>query len=357
MQHDGSHDHSDQPGTPLLSPQEAEPVPAQLLSAQSDMQEGVQGSQAAIGGDQGLQADSQAKVAKSDAPMQSPSADDQEDESEKLDVPSDGPSNGTYQQQQDLTQSADLHSIDRQSQSSDDFPPPSLDPQASTLQPNSSHLSSFGSLIETRPQSNGNADTNGTQEALIKATSTPGLAGPDPTPHLDLTATAADDQSDSAHSEGTAADSMSQAKPEQQAEQQLPVSSLYMSSHMDQSSRGSLAESVQSVPASQQQPVSLDSVFASQPQSESLESASANQHRSASPSSIDEAGELGQAAPMQAASTAQGGEGSAPSQEKSGSQQSSVDNDERQAELPGTPNSTACVSPSVNTAGSYTAGS
>ena len=346
VQHDGSHDHSDQPATPPLSPQEPEPMPAQLLSAQPDMPKGVQDSQAAIGGDQGLQADSLAQVAESDACMQSPSADKHEGESEQLDIPLHGPSNGTYQQQPDLTESADLHSIDRQSQSSDDSPPPPQDPQASTLQPNSTHLSSFGSLIETRPQSNGHADTKGMQEALTTATSIPGLTGP-------LTATAADDQSDSAHSEGNAADSMSQTEPEQQAEQQLPVPNLYMSSQMDQSSRGSLAESVQSVPASQQQPVSLESVFASQPQSEALESASASQHQSASPSSTDEADELGQAAPKQESGGVQGGEGSATGQEKSGSQQSSVDNDEQQAELPGTLDSTACVSPCMTVAGCY----
>lgn len=312
----------------------------------------MQDSQAAAGDDQGLQGD-QAQVAESHAPLQLPAADEHEDESSQLDVASHGPSNRTYQQQADLTDPADLHSVGRHSQSSDDSPPSPLDPQAPNLQPNSSHLSSFGSLIETRPHSNGNADTNGNQDALTNATSTPGLAGPDLTANLDLTATAADDQSYSGHSEGNAADLMSQAEPEQQAEEQLPVSSLYMSSQMDQSSRGSLAESVQSVPASQQQPVSLESVFASQPQSEGLESASASQHQSAGPSSMDEADDLRQAAPHRMAGSVQGDEGSAVGQEKSGSQQSSLDNDEQQAELPGTPASTACVSPCVNIAGSY----
>ena len=344
MQHDGSHDHSVQVGTPSSPPQEAA---AQLLQAQSGLQQGMQDSQAAIGGNQGLQADSQAKVAEPDAPMQLPAADEHEDESEQPDVPSHGPSIGTYQQQPDLIESADLHSVDSQSQSSDDPPPAPPDPEASTLQPNSTHLSSFGSLIETRPQSNGNADTNGMQEALTKASSTPGLTDHDPTPDPDLTATAADDQSDSGHSAGKAVDLMSQAEPEQ-AEQQLPVSSLYMSSHMEQSSRGSLAESVQSVPASQQQPVSLESVFASQPHSEGLESASASHHRSASPSSTDDSSERGQAAPSQVAGSVQGGQGSTHGQDKSGSQQSSVDNDEQQAELPGTLDSSAGVSPCMN---------
>lgn len=85
-------------------------------------------------------------------------------------------------------------------------------------------------MIETRPQGNGNADTSGTQDPLIKATSTPRVTGPDPIAGADLTAyldvtTAADDQSDSEHSERHAADLTSQAGSEQQAEQSVHVQS------------------------------------------------------------------------------------------------------------------------------------
>ena len=332
LQRDSSHDHS-KPGTPPLSPKKAEPLPAQLSLAQADTQEGVQDSQTSMHGEQGVQGDSQAKVVESHAPpLPLPG-----DESEQLDLLANGPRNSTLQQQ-DVTNSAYVHSIDRQSQSSDDSLPSASEPQATNdnnPQPNSSHLDSFGSLIETKPDSNGNADTLSTQNASIQETTTPGLAG------LDPTATAANDQAGNAHSASNAAESMAEAQPEQQAEQQLPTPSLYMSSQVDPSSRNSLAESVQSVPASQQQPVSLESVFASQPQSESLDLVPASQHRSASPSSSDEADELGQAAPKQVTGTAPGGGGSPAHQEASGSQQSSLDDHEQHADLPGTPASTA----------------
>ena len=343
LQHDSSQGHS-KPGTPPLSPKKAAPLPAQLSLAQPDMQEGVQDPQASIHGKQGVQADSQATAVESDAPpLQSPT-----DESEQPDIPSDGPSNRILQQQQDVTDSAYMPSVDRQSRSSNESLPSALDPQATNdnnLQPNSTPLDSFGSLIQTRPDSNGNADTHSTPDAPIQETTTSGLAGPA------LTATAAADQTDNAHSMSSASESMAEAQPEQQAEQQLPVASLYMSSQMDQSSRSSLAESVQSVPASQQQPISLESVFASQPQPESPETVSASQHLSASPSSTDEASELEHAASKQGTSTAHGGEGSAADQEVAGSQQSSLDNHEQQAELPGTPASTACVPFHVHRAG------
>ena len=358
-QHDGSQDHSDKPdkpGTPPSSPQKAEALPAQLSLAQADMQEGVQDAQASMRGKQQVQEDSQAKVGESDtsthtnhAQLHLSAAEKPKDESEQQNLSSATSSIRTSQHQPDSTESAHLHSIDRQSHSSDESLPSALDPQATNdnLQPNSTHLDSFGSLIETRPDSNGNADTHSTPDAPIQEATTSGLAG------LALTAAAADDQTDNAHSVSTAAELMAEAQPEQQAEQQLPISSLYMSSQMDQSSRSSLAESVQSVPASQQQPVSLESVFASQPQPESPETVSACQHQSASPSSVDEASELEQAASKQVTSTAHGGEGSAADQEASGSQQSSLDNHDLQAELPGTPASSASVPSCVNRAGSW----
>ena len=312
-----------------MSPKKAEPLPAQLALAQADIQEGVQDSQASIYGEQGVQGDSQAKVTESDAaPLQSPA-----DESEQLDILTNG-SNRSPQQQLDVTDSAYMHSIDRQSHSSDDLLPSAFEPQATNAnnpQPDNSHLDSFGSLIETRPDSNGNAVTHSTQDAPVQETTTPGLAGPG------LIATAANDQAGNVHSASNAADSMAEVQPEQQAEQQLPIPGLYMSSQLDQSSRSSLAESVQTVPASQQQPVSLESVFAGQLEPESLDLVAASQHRSASPSSSDEAGELGQAAPKQVTGAMHGSEGSAADQKASGSQQSSMDNHEQCAELPGTP--------------------
>ena len=301
--------------------------------AQADMQEGVQDSQASIHGKQGVHEDSQAKLAEPDAPpLQSPA-----DESEQLDIPSNGPSNRTLQQQQDVTDPAYMHSIDRYSDGSLSS---ALDPQATNnnnIQPNSTHLDSFGSLIETRPDSNGNAATLSTQDAPIQETTTPGLTG------SALTATAADTQTHNAHSLSIDAELMPEAQPEQQAELQLPTSGLYVSSQMDQSSRSSLAESVQSDPASQQHPVSLESVSATQPQPDTLDAVSAKQHRSASPSSSGEADELGQAAPQQVTSTEHEGEGSAADQDASGSQQSPLDSHEQQAQLPGTAASTAHV--------------
>lgn len=340
LQCDISPGHS-KPGTPPLSPKTAEPGPERLSMAQADMQEGVQDSQTSIHGKQGVHEDSQAKLAEPDAPpLQSPA-----DESEQLDIPSNGPSNRTLQQQQDFTDPAYMHSVDRHSQSSDGSLSAALDPQATTnnnIQPNSTHLDSFGSLIETRPDSNGNAATLSTQDAPIQETTTPELTGSALTGSA-LTATAADTQTHNAHSLSSDAELMPEAQPEQQAEQQLPTSGLYMSSQMDQSSRSSLAESVQSDPPSQQHPVGLESVFASQPQPDSLDAVSAKQHRSASPSSSGEADELGQAAPQQVTSTEHEGEGSAANQEASGSQQSPLDSHEQQAELPGTAASTAHV--------------
>ena len=291
--------------------------------------------------------DADASTETSHAQLQSPAAD--KHEVQQLDTPSNEPSNRTSQQQQTLLESADMHSTDRQSQSSGDSLPSALDSRATNdnnLQPNSTHLDSFGSLIETRPNSNGNPGTLSTQDAPIQETTTLGLTGPA------LTATAADDHTDNAHSTSSAAESMTEAQADQQAEQQLPIPSLYMSSQMDQSSRSSLADSVQSVPASQQQPVSLESVFASQLQPESADAVFASQHPSASPSSSDEAGKVGQAAPKQVTGTQHGAEGSAAHHEASGSQQSSLDNHEQQAELPGTPAFTAHVPFCVNRAGS-----
>lgn len=117
--------------------------------------------------------------------MQSPSADKPEEQSEKLDVASDGPSNTSLQQQLDLSQSADMRSIDKN--------------LFILMTPCPFHLifrHSTRSLLGTRPQSSGNADTSSIQDPLIKATSTPEVTGPDPiaaagadlTANLDLTA-------------------------------------------------------------------------------------------------------------------------------------------------------------------------
>ena len=92
---------------------------------------------------------------------------------------------------------------------------------------------------------------------------------------------------------------------EQQAEQQQPVSSLYASSQVDQSSRNSLPESEEAVAGSQQQP---DSPLSS---TEALPGQMNGMEQGRHESQVHES-------------------------EGHGSQQSSQDNQEQRAELPGT---------------------
>lgn len=312
LQHYGSHDPSGKPGTPPLSPKTADVPQTQLSLAQADKQADLPESEAYEQDKQRMQGDKEAEVQDSDVSMhieheqkQPPAAVQPENESQQPDLPSDAPSIKKFQQQQDHAESADRQT-DRQPQSSDHSLSSALHLQSAhdaNLLHNTTPLDSFGSLIETRPDSNGNADTVTTQDAPIQEASIPEV--PDPS----ITATAAEDRKDDARSLSNAGEPMSEVEAEQQAEQR-PPSGLYVSSQMDQSSRNSLPESVKSETASQQQPASTASIAGD--------------------------GDLDEAASRQMTGTAYGGGEPAGDQEASGSQQSSLDNQEQQAELPGT---------------------
>lgn len=300
MQHARSHNSSNNPESPALPPSTAEPLQPQPPLTLGDPQAQVVRSEAPVDGDCSVQTDLQADVQVSNTTphtehgeRQSPAA-DQPDDSQQLDHPSDSPSARTSQQERDPADSADSVVItDRQSQSPDQSAPSAVHPHpanADTPQHNTTPLDSFGSLIETRPDSNGNAGTSNQE------TSTSELQDPGPA------ATAADDQAEDTCS---MAEPATELQTEQQAEQQLPVSGLYASSQVDQTSRDSLPESEEMVLGSQQQPDS--------------------------PSSTVQAGDHHQISEQMI--------GASPpwvNERSPGSQQSSQDNHEQQAELPGT---------------------
>ncbi|KAL3150595.1 hypothetical protein ABBQ32_000402 [Trebouxia sp. C0010 RCD-2024] len=313
-EHTRSHNSRHDPESPTLSPSKAEfPQPQRSLIPGDPSAEGS-GSEAAIHNEQRVQADLQTDDLQADGQeptismhseheqKQFPAPADQPDDSEQLDHPSETPSIRTFHQQQDHADSADsVDNTDRQSQSSDHslpsalHPPNAVTPQHSSVQP----LDSFGSLIETRPDSNGNAGPP-SQES--------------PTPELEapsLAATPAEDQAEGARSlaDLTSETPVDQQTQQQQQQQQQPVSSLYASRQVDQSSSNSLSESVEPVRGAQLHPDSASS------------STEAQEHHQAAPGQLNGLVQESHESPVD--------EPGGP-----GSQQSIQDKQEQQAELP-----------------------
>lgn len=291
LQKQGSQSPTSRPATASLSSEQSESQPAPFLSAHGD----------------------------ADAEPQEPKTSTSTEEAEESPIgvePPDSPqqlshdlhsvSTNVSQQQQGFEESEALQTTKTIKHESTDHAAPSA-PNAQTAdkeQHDGTNLDSFGSLIETRPDSNGNTKTLDPDEADVPASSiveptSPGTA-----------VAGADDKSDDAQSLGGASTQSVLVHHDQQQQQPQLLSGLYLSSQVDQSSRNSLRESVQSAGSSLQQPAISSNVAEA---SEVTEAVTAIQ-----PNGIVHEG--GESAAELAASA---------------SQQSSEDNHEQQAHLPG----------------------
>ena len=290
LQKQGSQSPQNKPATASLSSEQAESQPALLLSASGDA------------GDQ-PQSPNPSAYTENEA-RQLPTALEPPESTQQLGQDIHSTSIDTSQQQQDSADSEALQITERQQESTDHAAPST--PDAQTAENEHQHgvtnLDSFGSLIETRPESNGISKPLQSAEAGVPASTLVEPTSPGTAP------AAADDQSDDAQSLGGASAQSVLVHDEQQLQQ--PLSGLYLSSQVDQSSRDSLPESVQSAESSLQQPAISSSIAEDNEPTEAVTASQANG-----------VGHEGEESALELAASA--------------SQQSSQDNHEQQAQPPG----------------------